>query len=123
MSKENLEEKGFVSIRFIIFLKTTLSKMVATNILDQDFLDVHFWQLWPKKFYNIRCYDSTKHDFMKTYKVVQPVFQPSEHAPEPGENDTGSRDQVNDINLYLEQSPAQLPDIEDGLDSPSILVL
>lgn len=68
MSKDSMEEKGFVNNRFIIFLKATLGRMVATKILGKDFLDLHFWQLWPKKFYQIRAYDSTKNDFVKQTK-------------------------------------------------------
>ena len=71
MSKENMEDKGYINIRFIIFLKTTLGKMVATGLLPKDFIDLHFWQQWPKKIYNIKYYDSSKNDFVKQSKRFQ----------------------------------------------------
>ena len=62
MPKENMEEKGYINIKFVIFLKTTLGKMVSTDILGKDLIDLHFWQTWPKKFYNVKCYDNAKND-------------------------------------------------------------
>ena len=60
MSREKLEAKGFVNIKFIVFLKATLGKMMGTGILPHDFVDLQFWQSWPRKFYNVKAYDSTK---------------------------------------------------------------
>ena len=55
-----MEAKGFVNIKFIVFLKATLGKMMGTEILPNGFLDLHFWQSWPRKFYNVKAYDGTK---------------------------------------------------------------
>lgn len=58
-----MEETGCVNMKFIIFLKATLGKMAATKCLDQDFINLKFWQNWPRKFYNVKSYDSTKDVF------------------------------------------------------------
>lgn len=110
---ENMEQKGYVPIKFIVFLKTTLGKMVAANILGTDILDLHFWQQWPKKFYNVRQYDSTKTDLVKNrQKAIQ-------------SNDMEKGEYVDDANTVSEDlPPTQLPDAEelpDINDSPSIL--
>ena len=63
MSVQKMEANGCVNMRFIVFLKATLGKMVATNTLGRDFINLQFWQTWPRKFYNIKSYDSTKDDF------------------------------------------------------------
>ena len=55
-----MEAKGFVNIKFIVFLKATLGKMMATEILPNGFIDLHFWQSWPRRFYNIKCYHNSK---------------------------------------------------------------
>ena len=41
-------------------MKTTLGKMVATNTLPSDFINLHFWESWPRRFYNIKSYDASK---------------------------------------------------------------
>ena len=97
-----MEDKGYVNIRFIIFLKATLGKMVATEILGNDFLDLHFWQQWPKKFYNIKAYDSAKNDVVKQTKVVIPM-----------EGEAGPKD----IDQWYEEAQYQ-----ENVDSTSILV-
>lgn len=77
-----MEQKGYVSVRFIIFLKATLGKMVATNILGTDFLDLHFWQVWPKKFYNVKSYESSKRDIEKDKDEMEQDrdLEPSEES-------------------------------------------
>ena len=60
-----MEETGCVSMKFIIFLKGTLGKMVATKILECNFINLQFWQTFPQKFYNIKYYDSSKKLFEK----------------------------------------------------------
>ena len=49
-------------MKFIVFLKGTLGKMVATKTLPNDFINLQFWQSWPQKFYNIKSYDKTKNE-------------------------------------------------------------
>ena len=49
-----------VNMKFIVFLKGTLGKMVATNTLKKDFINLDFWETWPRKFYNVKAYDLTK---------------------------------------------------------------
>ena len=68
MSKDDAEAKGFVNIKFIVFLKATLGKMMGTNILPNNFLDLQFWLSWPRKFYNIKAYDSAKENVKKRGK-------------------------------------------------------
>ena len=63
ISIKRMEAAGYVSTRFIVFLKGTLGKMVATDTLDDDFINLQFWQSWPRKFYNIKSYDATKEEF------------------------------------------------------------
>lgn len=58
-----MEKKGFVNMKFVVFLKATLGKMVGTKTLPNDFINLQFWQSWPHKFYNVKSYDSTKEDF------------------------------------------------------------
>ena len=60
-----MQDRGCVNIKFIVFLKATLGKMVATKTLGNDFINLEFWQNWPHKFYNVKSYDSTKDDFEK----------------------------------------------------------
>lgn len=62
MSQQNLDEKGFVSIKFVIFLKATIAKMVATKALSSDFIGLNFWQTWPKKVYHTKSYECNNHD-------------------------------------------------------------
>lgn len=57
-------KKG-IDPKFVAFLRATLSKMAGTGIIDPDFINVEFWSSWPRKFYNIRTYDSTKEEFEK----------------------------------------------------------
>ena len=57
---KNMQEKGVVNRKFILFLKATLGKMVAVGTLSSDFIDLHFWQNWSKKYYNTKAFDSTK---------------------------------------------------------------
>ena len=60
-----MEEKGYVNFKFIVFLKATLGKMVGTKVLDKETINYHFWETWPKKFYNIKSYDSSKEDLSR----------------------------------------------------------
>lgn len=60
MSVQKMESTGCVDMKFIIFLKTTLGKMVAANTLKNDFINLQFWQKWPQKFYNVKSYSMTK---------------------------------------------------------------
>lgn len=48
-----------VSMKFIAFLKGTLGQMVHTKVID---VKLDFWESWPRKFYNIRYYDTTKEE-------------------------------------------------------------
>ena len=70
MSAKKMEETRCVSMKFIVFLKGTLGKMVATNFLGHDFINLKFWQNWPQKFYNIKSYDSTKENFDLDYAQI-----------------------------------------------------
>ena len=63
MSVQKMEATGCVNMRFIVFLKATLAKMVANKFLPDDFIDLQFWESFPHKFYNIKSYDGTKVDF------------------------------------------------------------
>lgn len=60
MSVQKMEGTKCVDMKFIVFLKTTLGKMVSAHSLPNDFINLQFWQKWPRKFYNVRSYDSTK---------------------------------------------------------------
>ena len=112
MPKENMEQNGFVNIRFIIFLKATLGKMVATEILGNDFVDLNFWQQWPKKFNNIKT--SSKNDFVKHDKVLQPMHE----CLEPDSIAPGAKEVEDD-----EIAPTQMPESEEQeVGSQSILV-
>lgn len=51
---------GVVDQRFIAFLRATLGMMAGTNIIDREIIDLEFWSSWPRKFYNVRSYDSSK---------------------------------------------------------------
>lgn len=73
-----MEEEGYVSMKFIIFLKTTLGKMVAINVFDHDFINLQFWQKWPRKFYNIKSYDCTKDEFEKDLAAADDISVSSE---------------------------------------------
>lgn len=63
MSAQKMEATGCVNMKFIVFLKGTLGKLVAANALGNDFINLEFWKTWPRKFYNVRSYDNTKEDF------------------------------------------------------------
>ena len=100
MSREKMEAKGFVNIKFIVFLKATLGKMMGTGILPNDFVDLNFWQSWPRKFYNVKSYNSTK-------ETIDPT---NDNSNEEGE-------QLLDEDLPL----TQLDYNENDQESPSIL--
>lgn len=109
-----MEEKGFVNIKFIIFLKATLGRMVATKILPQDFLNLQFWQLWPKKFFNVRSYESTKKDLGKQTKVA--ILMGDE------EGDENNMDCDRDLGQPAEDDlQTQLQDSAETNNSASIL--
>ena len=42
--------------------------MVATNAIPMDFLDLYFWQVWPRKYYTVKYFErnseekDTEHD-------------------------------------------------------------
>lgn len=59
-STSNEDNTGFINNKFVIFLKSTLTKMVATNTIGTDFLDLNFWQVWPKKIYTPKSFDNMK---------------------------------------------------------------
>ena len=65
MSNKFAQEKGYVNLKFIMFLKTTLGKMMATNTIASDMFDLNFWHSWPKKYYNSKCFDNCKGFFHK----------------------------------------------------------
>ena len=73
-----MDAKGFVNIKFIVFLKATLGKMMATEILPNGFIDLHFWQSFPRKFYNIKSYQSAKETVMPKKKNTQETHQESQ---------------------------------------------
>ena len=64
MSIQKMEATGCVNMKFIVFLKMTLGKMVGNKTLPKDFINLHFWQKWPRKFYNVKSYNGTKQDFL-----------------------------------------------------------
>ena len=51
-----------VNVKFIIFLKTTLGKMVSSQTLDPTIISLNFWKAWPRKFYNVKVHDLSKED-------------------------------------------------------------
>ena len=52
-----------IDYKFVAFLRATLAKMAGTKVLDPQVIDLEFWLSWQRRFYNIRAYDRTKHDF------------------------------------------------------------
>ena len=82
MSMDDMQTKGYVNIKFIVFLKATLGKMMGTNILPQNFLDLHFWQSWPQKFYNIKSYDSIKEELKKMRTSSKELGSPASTSPQ-----------------------------------------
>lgn len=34
--------------------------MAGTGVINKDHINLEFWTAWPRRFYNIRAYDSTK---------------------------------------------------------------
>ena len=42
--------------KFVVFLKATLCKMVATNALPMEFIDLHFWESWPEQYYTLKSF-------------------------------------------------------------------
>ena len=109
-----MEDKGFVNIKFIVFLKATLGKMMGTDILPNGFLDLHFWQSWPRKFYNIWCYDSTK-DLIVKLKA----FQQHEEQKDKDDSPNYTLSKENDRDYVPEDSPDETQ-LDDAY-SPSIL--
>ena len=88
MSVQKMEANGCVDMKFIIFLKATLGKMVATKTLSNDFINLQFWQNWPHKFYNIKSYDATKDEFeMDNKKADDTGFDSSEEEDDQQEED------------------------------------
>ena len=63
MSIQKMKDMRCVNMRFIVFLKSALAKMVANKFLESDFINLEFWLSWPRKFYNVKTYDFTKEDF------------------------------------------------------------
>ena len=49
-----------IDSKFINFFRATLAKMYGIGALKKEFIDHKFWDSWPKRFYNIRAYDTTK---------------------------------------------------------------
>lgn len=96
MSLQKMESTGCVNMKFIVFLKSTLGKMVAIKTLDQDFINLEFWQTWPRKFYNIKSYDTTKDEFeMENAKMDGNDFN-SDSDEDKGEGDSGNN-RVDDL--------------------------
>lgn len=55
-----MDKRSMVNPKFISFLKGTLGKMVSTHTFSEEFINLELWETWPRKFYNIMYYDSTK---------------------------------------------------------------
>ena len=47
-------QEGFLS--FIVFLKTTLAKMVANKALPTEFICTEFWETWPHQYYSTHSF-------------------------------------------------------------------
>ena len=109
-----MEETGCVNMKFIVFLKTTLGKMVATKTLAADFINLEFWQKWPRKFYNVKCYDSTKEQFEKDAAALN---NPYHFDDDDDDNDEGNQEE------QIQIPETQLPDHQehDSMESTSIL--
>ena len=60
MTKSNFD---VVDQKFVAFLRATLGKMAGTQVIDPELINLDFWSSWPRRFYNVRTYDSTKDDF------------------------------------------------------------
>ena len=37
--------------------------MAGTGVIDAEIINLEFWSSWPRRFYNVRTYDSTREDF------------------------------------------------------------
>lgn len=82
-SAQKMEATGCVNMKFIVFLKGTLGKMVSAKLLTNDFINLQFWQKWPQKFYNVKSYNNSKEDIDKEEnRTVDNVFDTD------GEDDT-----------------------------------
>lgn len=92
-----MEDKGFVNIKFIVFLKATLGKMMATGILPENLIDLHFWQSWPRKFYNIKSYNSIKAKEQIPSDREETIFELE--SPEPYPHSPPSQVSVNNFLL------------------------
>lgn len=92
-----MDKKDTVDMSFVVFLKATLGKMVATNTLDKDFIDLHFWHAWPKKYYSIKYFDNTK--------GMDALSNGSEDVPGPQNNE--------DHNAQEDNVETQIQDIDE----------
>lgn len=93
---KNTEETGFVSAKFVTFLKTTLAKMVSTNTLPSEVISVQFWQTWAKKNYSTRTFDNTMDDIVDCY----------DSGPEVEKNSNSATQLVDEIENEEHHSPS-----------------
>lgn len=84
LSEKDMHDRSMVDGRFITFLKSTLGQMVGTNTLEESFIDLAFWDNWPRKFYNIKMYDLTKSEFSQqgADDHADPECDPDNQLPE-----------------------------------------
>ena len=107
-----MEEKGYVNIRFIVFLKATLGKMVGTKLLDADTINLNFWESWPKRFYNVRSYDASKLDSTSSQESFANDVEPEP----PGQELSAERPSPMGAGETL--APPAAGQFEEGNDSP-----
>lgn len=60
MTNNTQVEGGFVDVKFIVFLKSTIAKMVATNTLPPNMIDLRFWQTWAMDIYKMEIFDQNQ---------------------------------------------------------------
>ena len=119
-SIQKMESTGCVNMKFIVFLKTTLGKMVATKTLDSDFINLDFWQKWPQKFYSIKSYDGTKQLFESENAAMENPFgsdddddddeEEEEEDDQKDQDDKGEERDEQDTQLHRDDSISILDD-------------
>ena len=101
MSAKKMETTSCVPLKFIVFMKGTLGKMVATKTLDPDFINLQFWQNWPRKFYNVKSYDNTKDDFEKETAKAHATGFTSDSDDSDDHTCSPSREDAPDLNVNI----------------------
>ena len=94
---------------FVALLKTTLSRMAGSGILDQSFVNLDFWRNWPKKFREARRYVFDKEDEDMDRNIADFRKDMEEKARDGEDDDDAHEPQTKKKKLTKTKKKKQLP--------------